>query len=882
MRNFGEHGEHAFSAAFRTDIPARRHRPPPGTRVPPRALSATSSQCARPRAPGCLPSPHPASKMVPMTETTPHHAPQASPTPPVAPKRYGYRVRDQFGQHFDDPWDWLRDGENPEVRAHLEAENAWADAVTAPTREAAARLVEEVKASTALTDVTVPIREGEFWYFRRFAEGQSYATHHRAPVERDEAGAPIPLVPSPGAPARGEELLVDENEWARGQEFFRLADLYPSPDGRLIAWARDTSGDERYTWVVQEASGRVIDEAVAGAGYGFAWADDSKSFIYMGVDDAWRACDVWLHRVGTPREADELLLVEPDEGFEMGFAPSGFPGHVVIHSSSSTAGRAWLWLPAHPSVRPLPLMSVRPRTLVTADSAGDRLFIVHTGLTQEGSLAQAMLPEGGSPEALARLGVTSSSAYSRQALADRTPGTPLPGDEPAPLTPFESWEPLRSPGPGERITDVEAHAGYVALSLRSGSLTQVDVWDRSEPTPTWRRVEVDAPVRTITTVPTPWADPLRVEFQSQTAAPTVAEVTLSNRAPASSPETTSENAALGVRTLRTREAPGWDPAEFVEERVWVLARDGATRIPVTLIHHRDARPDGTHAGWQIGYGSYEVSYDPEFETLRLPILRRVVYAIAHVRGGGEMGRAWYEDGKELVKEHTFTDFIDVADWLVDSGWVAPGRLVAEGRSAGGLLMGAVTNAAPDRFRAILAGVPFVDALTTILDPTLPLTVGEWEEWGNPLTSRAVFDAMSRYTPYENVPDGALLPAIMATTSVNDTRVEFVEPTKWVQRLREATGQVPSTDEAGAGQRCNCCDSGAAGDSGAVGVDSGGGESTGAEARGGLVAVRDPLERPIILRTEMVAGHAGPSGREGRWAARCEEFAFALGQVGVTL
>lgn len=768
-------------------------------------------------------------------------------TPPVAPKRYGYRVRDQFGQHFDDPWDWLRDGEDPEVRAHLEAENAWADTVTAPTREAAARLVEEVKASTALTDVTVPIREGEFWYFRRFAEGQSYATHHRAPVQLDEAGAPIPLVPQPGVPTLGEELLVDENEWARGQEFFRLADMYPSPDGRLIAWARDTSGDERYTWVVQEASGRVIDEAVVDAGYGFAWADDSASFIYMGVDDAWRACDVWLHRVGTPREADELLLVEPDEGFEMGFAPSGFPGHVVIHASSSTAGRAWLWLPAHPSVRPLPLMPVRPRTLVSADSAGDRLFIVHTGLTQEGSLAQAMLPAGGSPEALARLGVASSPAFSRGSLADRTPGTPLPEDEPAPLTPFESWEPLRSPGPGERITDVEAHADYVALSLRSGSLTQVDVWDRREPSPTWRRVEVDAPVRTIATVPTPWTDPLRVEFQSQTVPPTVAEVSLPNPAPASSPED-PEGAALSVRTLRTREAPGWDPAEFVEERVWVLARDGATRIPVTLIHHRDARPDGTHAGWQIGYGSYEVSYDPEFETLRLPILRRVVYAIAHVRGGGEMGRAWYEDGKELVKEHTFTDFIDVADWLVDSGWVTPGRLVAEGRSAGGLLMGAVTNAAPDRFRAILAGVPFVDALSTILDPTLPLTVGEWEEWGNPLTSRAVFDAMSRYTPYENVPDGALLPAIMATTSVNDTRVEFVEPTKWVQRLREATGQVPSTDEAEAGS----------------------------------VPARDPLERPIILRTEMVAGHAGPSGREGRWAARCEEFAFALGQVGVTV
>jgi len=816
------------------------------------------------------------SKMVPMTDTIEREAsPASSTTPPIAPKRYGYRVRDQFGQRFDDPWDWLRDGENPEVRAHLGAENAWADEVTAPTREAAGALVQEVKDATALTDVSVPIREGEFWYFHRFTQGQSYATHHRAPVGRDDAGAPIPLVPLPGVPAPGEELLVDENEWARGQEFFRLADMYPSPDGRLIAWARDTSGDERYTWVVQEASGRVVDEAVVDAGYGFAWAADSRSFIYMGVDDAWRACEVWWHRVGGPREADELVLVEPDEGFEMGFAPSGFPGHVVIHSSSSTAGRAWLWLPSHPGVRPLPLMPVRPRTLVSADSAGDRLFIVHTGLTQEGSLAQAALPGGGSPEALAGLGVASSPEFSRSSLAGRAPGTALPGPEPTPLTPFESWEPLRSPGAGERITDVEAHAGYVALSLRSDSLTQVDVWDRREGAPRWRRVGVPAPVRTIATVATPWEDPLRVEFQSQTVPPTVAEVTLpgmgcagpesqSRSAPevtrspvpaqASSPAhpapdpaqaSSPEDATLAVRVLRTREAPGWDPAEFVEERVWVLARDGSTRIPVTLVHHRDAAPDGTNAGWQIGYGAYEVSYDPEFDTLRLPILRRAVYAIAHVRGGGEMGRAWYEDGKELVKEHTFTDFIDVADWLIDSGWVAPGRLVAEGRSAGGLLMGAVVNAAPDRFRAVLAGVPFVDALTTILDASLPLTVGEWEEWGNPLTSRAVFDAMSRYTPYENVPNGALLPAIMATTAVNDTRVEFVEPTKWVQRLREATGQVPSTDEAGAGSG----------------------------------PTRDPRERPIILRTEMVAGHAGPSGREGRWAARCEEFAFALGQVG---
>lgn len=810
--------------------------------------------------------------MVPMTDTNQRGAAAASPiqAPPVAPKRYGYRVRDHFGQRFDDPWDWLRDAEDPRVRAHLDAENAWADAVTEPTREAARGLVEEVKAATALTDATAPIRRGDYWYFRRFAQGQSYATHHRAPVERDQSGAVLPLVPLPGVPVAGEELLIDENEWARGQQFFRIADLSPSPDGRLIAWARDTSGDERYTWVIQEASGRIIDQAVTDAGYGFAWAQDSRSFIYMGVNGAWRACDVWWHRVGTDASADELLLVEADEGFEMGFAPSGFPGHVIIHSSSSTAGRAWLWLPDHPRVRPLPLAGARPRTLMSAESAGDSLYIVHTGWTQEGSLARAPLPGGGDADALAALGVASTDAFSRAALGCRAPGTPLPDPEPAPLTPFDTWEPLRSAGQAERIIDVEAHSAYVALTLRSGSLTQVDVWDTRESTPSWRRVRVSAPVRTIATVPTPWEDPLRVEYQSQTVPPTVAEVTLPRGGQA------APRGELGVRTLRVQAAPGWDPAEYVEERVWVLARDGATRIPVTLVHHRDALPDGTHAGWQIGYGSYEASYDPEFETLRLPILRRAVYAIAHVRGGGEMGRAWYEDGKELVKEHTFTDFIDVADWLVESGWVAPGRLVAEGRSAGGLLMGAVVNAAPDRFRAVLAGVPFVDALTTILDASLPLTVGEWEEWGNPVTSRAVFDAMSRYTPYENVPDGALLPAIMATTSVNDTRVEFVEPTKWVQRLREATGQVvTSTDEAEA-------PTGEAGASVAASVSGeAGAELTGARERDGLLPARDPRERPIILRTEMVAGHAGPSGREERWAARCEEFAFALGQVGVT-
>ncbi len=804
-------------------------------------------------------------------------APATPAKPPVAPKKYGYRVRDIHTDHFDDGWDWLRDETNPEVITHLDAENQWADKVCAASSSLARRIVDDIRERTALTDASVPVRDGDYWYFTRWAEGASYATHHRVAADpRAALDAPPPL-PAPGIALPGEQLLVDENAEAAGREFFRLAELVPSPDGQLIAWARDTTGDERYTWIVQDAAtGQVIDQAVSDAGYGFAWAADSRSFIYMGLDEAWRSCEVWWHEVGADYTNDRLLLVSSDERFEMGINAAGDPNLVVIHAASTTCGQAWLWLPAAPTGRPIPVTGVTEGVMVTVDSAGDHLVLVHTATTQEGSLAAAALPED-----LATRVLRAGPERSREALAGREAGADLTGqaagaDSPAPFAPPATWVSLREPGPGERIVDVEAYADFLALSLRSGSLTQVEYRVRvartkdspaktdtvvaadlaaeavtcanthvmseiveSEPrlclisrveqsdlANQWgpgEFVETQSRVRTIyTTAGSRFHDPtFRVEVQSQTTAPTTIQI----------------DPVTGSRTiLKVQAAPGWDSDAFVEERVWVTARDGHTQIPVTLIHRADVQPNGTNPGWQIGYGSYEISYDPEFETLKLPVLERgVVYAIAHIRGGGEMGRAWYEDGKMLVKEHTFTDFIDVADWLVSSGWVAPGRLVAEGRSAGGLLMGNIINNAPDRFAAVLAGVPFVDALTTILDASLPLTVGEWEEWGNPIEDEQVFAVMKRYTPYENVPEDVRLPAIMATTSVNDTRVEFVEPTKWVQRLREASGQNSA----------------------------------------------DWRDNPIILRTEMVAGHGGPSGREGRWASRAEEFAFALAQVGVT-
>lgn len=732
----------------------------------------------------------------------------ASSTPlraPYAEKKWGHRVRRIHGDYVDDPWDWLRDKSNPLVHAHLVAENEWADHICEPTQPLADALAKEIRGYSPLSEVSVPVRASGYWWFTRRATPTSRLTHHRLPA----TGIYATTVPSPteSTPLSGEELVLDENLLARGHDFFRLEGLTPSPCGRYLAWARDLSGDERWTWVVQEAStGQVIDEACVGAGMGVAWASDSSAFIYTRVNDAWRQHEVWLHYVGQERHHDVLLLHEEDEGFDLWFAPSNDPDHVAIHATSTTTGQAWLWLTQAPDCPPLPATQRRAGVLLTVEPAGDHLLIVHSGDNPEGTLSYAPLPSD-----LVSLALT----YRDTGVCE-------------PLAPSSTWMSLREADRGERILGVEAWASFCVLSLRSGSLTRLEyrlrTTDAEVSSDVWapaRNVEVDSPVRTLELVASGPFDSthFRILHQSVTVPPTWEEV----------------EALTGKRShLKTCVALGWDPQDYVEERVWVTARDGHTRIPVTLVRRADLCPDGTHAGWLHGYGAYEISFDAEFDVMRLPLLRRgIVHAIAHVRGGGELGRSWYEDGKGAEKAHTFTDFIDVGRWLIDSGWVAPDRLIAEGRSAGGLLMGAVANMAPDLFRVVLAGVPFVDALTTILDPSLPLTIGEWEEWGNPLEDQHIYALMRSYSPYENVPDGVRLPAVMATSGLNDTRVFFVEPTKWVQRLHEAQSSV---DEA----------------------------------------------RPVVLRTEMVAGHGGRSKREERWAARAQEFAFCLGQVGATL
>ncbi|OYN89145.1 S9 family peptidase [Parenemella sanctibonifatiensis] len=697
---------------------------------------------------------------------------------PVQPPRPERRetTRSHHGDTVIDPYEWLRDKDNPVVIAHLEAENAYADAVTAhlePVREA---IFTEIKRHTQETDLSVPVKDGDYWYLTRTAEGQQYPTMSRLPVTDPDQ---LPQL-VPGELLPGEQVILDCPALAEGQAFFSLGGIATSVDHSRLAYALDVAGDERFDVVVTDpATGETVDDVVTNVGYGLAFSQDASVVFYTRVDDAWRHNQIWRHTIGQPADTDTLVLREDDERFSLGFQTSRDGRWLTVMSGSTTTAQWWVLDLATPHAEPVMVAERRDGLEYRLEVAGDELLVVHN-LRHEGfELARAPW------------------------------GTSTP----------EHWETLLVPEPGERFDTVDHFDSALALTLRSGGLAGVRIIPAGEEG--WRTdatwdIGADGELNTIELDENrePAATRIRYELTSLVVPPTVCEVDL----------------ATGESTvLRQTPVPGYDPGHYVERRLWATAEDG-TQIPISLVARADLTPDGRNPGFLYGYGAYEVSVDPDFSASRLSLLDRgVVYAIAHVRGGGELGRAWYEGGKLDRKKNSFSDFVACANALVESGWVAADRLAAEGRSAGGLLMGAITNLAPERFRVVLAGVPFVDALTTILDPSLPLTVGEWEEWGDPLHDAEVYAYMKSYSPYENIA-ATHYPAIMATTSLNDTRVEFVEPTKWVARLRDTV-------------------------------------------------TSDQTERPIIYRCEMVAGHGGRSGRYDRWRQRADELAFVLDQIG---
>jgi len=778
-------------------------------------------------------------------------APEAAEAPqaPVAPRRPS--PRRHHGETVDDDYEWLRDKESPEVVAHLEAENAYTEARLAHLEPLRERIFEEIRARTLETDLSVPVRQGAYWYYARTVEGSQYPIRARAPIDAslgsDAPSAWVPPVLEPGVPVPGEQVLLDDNVEAEGHEFFSLGSFDVSVDGTRLAYAVDVVGDERFTLRIRDLeSGTDLVDEVPGTFPGAVFSPDGRYVFYPTVDDAWRPWRVWRHEVGTPATQDVVVFEEPDERFWVGVGVSRSQRFVQIDVGSKITSETWLidaddptgearvvW-PRREGVEYTVEHAVLPNTwFPTAEhGVGDR--------PDENPVADPVLGGAGDQRDVL-LVLHNDGAENFELVVTGLPGVTGvagvsvgPGDATV-VVPHD---------PATRLEAVDAFAGHLVLSYRRDALSRVGVIDLASPEPP-RPAGLPTPIRTGDT-PAPTADLWHVHEVAF-------DEPLYTAALGANPEWDQPNVRLGYASFVTpstvydlrveideltllKQQPvlgGYDAADYVQRREWATAEDG-TQVPVSLVWRRDAVGlDATGTGAEpaplllYGYGSYEISIDPGFSISRLSLLDRgVVFAVAHVRGGGEMGRRWYDEGKTLAKRTTFTDFVAVARHLVDAGWTSPEQLVAQGGSAGGLLMGAVTNLAPELFAGVLAQVPFVDALTSILDPSLPLTVVEWDEWGDPLHDPDVYRYMRTYTPYENVPDDAShYPRILAVTSFHDTRVLYVEPAKWVARLRAAGA-------------------------------------------------------PALLKIEMHAGHGGVSGRYEGWREVAYEDAWVLDVLGL--
>jgi oligopeptidase B len=695
--------------------------------------------------------------------------------------------RTHHGDTVIDEYAWLADKENLETIAFLDAENAYTQAQTAsqaPLRDA---IFGEIKARTQETDLSVPARKGGWWYYTRTVEGMQYALHCRRAVRPGtalaETGGPPGIGeggPVDGGPLDGEEVLLDGNELAGDGQFFSLGAFSVSPDGRLLAYSTDFAGSERFTLRVKDlVSGETAPDEIPGTFYGGAWSADGSALFYVTVDEAWRPYRVWRHLIGTPANEDVVVFEEPDERFWVGVGLTRSERFLVISASSKLTSEVWLLDAAHPRGE---FTVVAPRRQgveyevehqVTADGT-DRLLILHNDHAENFELAQVELAQ---------------VELARVQLAR------------APLSDPAAWTPVVRHRADTRLLGVDAFADHLVVHLRKDGLTGLRVLraDGSE-----HEIAFPEPVYRVS----PGANPeygartFRLGYGSLVTPDSVydcdtvtGELTLLRRRP----------------VLPLPGGAAYDPADYEQHRLWATAPDG-TQVPISVVCRAGLARDGRAPFVLYGYGSYEASIDPGLSIPRLSLLDRGFgYAIAHIRGGGELGRRWYDDGKMLNKTNTFTDFVACARHLAREGWTSPGCLVARGGSAGGLLVGAALNIAPDAFGAVVAQVPFVDALTSILDPSLPLTVTEWEEWGDPLHDPEVYRYMKSYSPYENVATDRDYPPVLAVTSLNDTRVLYTEPAKWIARLQ-------------------------------------------AEAQGG----------PFLLKTEMAAGHGGRSGRYDAW------------------
>jgi oligopeptidase B len=719
-------------------------------------------------------------------DATAHEVPVPQPATKVP------HPRTHHGDTFIDPYEWMRDKESPELIEYLERENVYTEAVTRgqePLREA---IFAEIKERTQETDLSVPARKKGWWYYSRTEEGKQYGIQCRVAAEDtgDSRRDWTPPEVVPGRPMDGEQIMLDGNELAEGKPFFSLGGLSVTEDGTLLAYCEDNAGDERFTLRIKDlTTGELLPDEVPNIFYGLAFSPDGSRVYYTVVDDSWRPYQVRVHILGTPVTDDVVVYQEDDVAMWTGFEVSADRSQLLISIGCAEYSEYRVLDLARPENGVTTLISRDERILYDAEPlmiAGARFYLVTHDRDAKNSMVSLVAAD-----------------QLTRPLDEQEWATVIPHDD------------------AVRINGATLTSTHLVLSVRKNTIERVQVVplaglataDQELPT----EPDFDEELFTCSLANAEFDSPIiRLSYTSYLTPPRVYDYVL-------------EDSTLELRK-ETEVRGEYRPDQYVAERQWAPAADG-TLIPLSVIRRAELAQDGTNPAVIYAYGSYEASMDPAFSIARLSLLDRgIVYVTAHVRGGGEMGRSWYDQGKKLAKKNTFTDFVDATTYLGSSGWVDPARIAAIGGSAGGLLMGAVANLAPEKYRSIVAQVPFVDALTTILDPELPLSALEWEEWGNPITDPDVYRYMKEYTPYENVRPVAY-PRIAAVTSYNDTRVLYVEPAKWVAQLRETT--------------------------------------TGSE--------------PIVLKTEMDGGHGGASGRYSRWRDVAWDYAFtadALGAVDV--
>ena len=691
---------------------------------------------------------------------------QAAGVAPVAAQK-PHEVDSPNGKRSD-PYYWLRDDkrENPEMLAYLKAENAYADAQMAPLKSLQSRLVSELRSRIREDDSTAPTYSNGWWYYTRYETGKEYPIYARKFATLEAA----------------EQVLLDGNAMAAGKGFFQIGGLEVSPDNQWLAYAEDTVGRRKFVLHIKNlVTGETLADAITPIQGDLAWLNDNKTVLYTETNpETLLGYRVRAHSIGQPMAADAIVYTEKDNTYYIGTSRSKSGQQVFVTAHSTLQSEQFY---ADAKGLPLKFKSILPR------EAGHEYAAEH-------------LPGARGPgEFIIRSNWKAPNFRVLSVPVGRSANK-------------RNWKTLVADRNDAFIEEMDVFSKHIVLNERSGGLLKL----RIKPLQRGGKeslIAFDEPAYTARLVTTP-------ELGSKTLRYVYTSLT--------TPETTVDyDLASGARTERKVQAVlgGFDRKSYVTEYLWAPARDG-TLVPVSLVYRKSTRLDATAPLYQYAYGSYGYSSDPTFRSERLALLDRgFVYAIAHVRGGQELGHNWYENGKLLKKVNTFTDFIDVTGFLVGKGYVAKDKVFAEGRSAGGLLMGAINNMAPETYRGIIAGVPFVDVVTTMLDESIPLTTGEFDEWGNPKQKR-YYDYMLGYSPYDNVGAKAY-PALYVHTGLWDSQVQYYEPSKWVAKLRTAD-TTPAT--------------------------------------------------PIVYRVNMEAGHGGKSGRFQRLHDTAEQYSFVLGQLGL--